>query len=66
MAKKDTYHGLATELKFNGKKYEQHSRYAVKRDAEREARFLRSKGWGARIVSISLPDYKYAIYVRRS
>jgi len=63
---KDTYHGLLVARKFNGEKYEQHSRYTNKRDANTEARFLRSRGWKARIVPVSVLDAKYAVYVRRS
>ena len=63
---KDTYHGLPVAKIFNREKYEQHSLYTNKRNANTEAYFLRSKGWKARIVPVSLPaGYKYAIYLKR-
>jgi len=66
MGIKDTYHGLPVKLLFDSREYELHSRYVYKRDADREAKFLRRNKWLARIKSVTTPDgYRYAIYVRR-
>jgi len=65
------YEGIAEYRQLGGKKYEFHSRYSTKRDAQREAVFLRQNGLfkGVRVVPcpkspFTDPKVKWLIYTR--
>ena len=70
---KSTYMGIPAYKRIGGHSYEYHSRYRTKVDAEREARYLKSKmGYKTRIVTLpkslqkgihSLEGVKYLLYV---
>lgn len=66
-----SYQGIAEYRTFGGKKYEYHSKYRTKTDAQKQARFLKGRGFkGVRVVPtpksplISYPEAKWLVYTR--